>query len=100
MASDSGTLARWWQALCVGQIVSQSSLTAMTTYPDADRYGLGLFDVAEGYARSVGHAGWSPDYVSWAGCLPDDGSVVVVLANSGEVDDIGGMARPLVEAAR
>ncbi len=99
MASDSASLALWWRALCAGQVVSQASLTAMTTYQDADRYGLGLFDVAEGYARSVGHAGWSPDYVSWAGCMPDDGSVVVVLANI-EVDDIGGMGRPLVEAAR
>ena len=88
MASDSASLARWWRALCAGQVVLQASVTAMSTFPDADRYGLGLFDVAEGYARSVGHAGWSPDYVSWAGCMPDDGSVVVVLANS-QVDDIG-----------
>lgn len=99
MASDSASLGRWWRALCAGEVVSQASLTAMATLQGADRYGLGMFDVAEGYARSVGHAGWSPDYVSWAGCMPDDGSVVVVLANS-QVDDIGGMARPLVEAAR
>jgi hypothetical protein len=31
--------------------------------------------------------------------MPDDGSVAVVLANR-EVDDIGGMGRPLVMAAR
>jgi hypothetical protein len=35
--------------------------------------------------------------MSWAGCLPEDGAVVVVLSDH-EFDDIGGMARPLVEA--
>jgi len=99
MASDSTTLARWWRDLCGADLVSQTSLDAMSTWSDWNGYGLGMFDVAEGYARSVGHAGWSPDYVSWAGCMPDYGSVVVVLANS-QVDDIGGMARPLVEAVR
>lgn len=37
--------------------------------------------------------------VAWAGCLPEDGSVVVVLTNH-VVDDIGGMAEPLVDAVR
>jgi hypothetical protein len=37
--------------------------------------------------------------VSWAGCLPADGAVVVVLSNLW-VDDKGGLARPLVLAAR
>jgi hypothetical protein len=43
-------------------------------------------------------AGWGVGYVTWAGCLPEDGTVIVVLSN-GEVDDIGGMAHPLVTAA-
>ena len=37
--------------------------------------------------------------MSWAGCLPEDGMVIVVLSNR-LFDDIGGMARPLVVAAR
>jgi D-alanyl-D-alanine carboxypeptidase len=97
MASDSPSLARWWRALCAGEIVSRDSLTQMVTWQDD--YGLGLFNVADPYARAVGHAGWDVGYVSWAGCLPEDGMVIVVLSN-GEVDDIGGMARPLVVAAR
>ncbi|KRT61069.1 MAG: hypothetical protein XU10_C0044G0002 [Chloroflexi bacterium CSP1-4] len=97
MASDSPSLARWWRALCAGEIVSQASLTEMTTFHDG--YGLGLLDVADPYARAVGHTGQDIGYVAWAGCLPEDGAVVVVLS-SRVVQNIGAMARPLVVAAR
>jgi D-alanyl-D-alanine carboxypeptidase len=99
MASDAPSLARWWRAFCAGEIVSQASLNEMTTLHDG--YGLGLYDVADPYARAVGHTGEAPgrSYVSWAGCLPEDGSVVVVLSNH-IVEDIGAMAGPLVDAAR
>lgn len=98
MASDAPSLARWWRAFCAGEIVSQASLNEMTTFHDG--YGLGLYNVADGYAKAVGHTGGgiSGTYVSWAGCLPVDGTVVVVLSNQ-VVDDIGAMARPLVTAA-
>ena len=96
MASDSPSLARWWRALCAGEIVSQDSLTQMT--PREDDYGLGLLEFPNVDAYAVGHAGWDVGYVSWAGCLPEHGTVIVVLSN-GEVDDIRGMARPLVAAA-
>ena len=36
-------------------------------------------------------------YVAWAGCRPDDRTVIVMLSNQ-IVDDIGGMAGPLVLA--
>jgi len=62
-----------------------------------DEYGLGLFNQADPYAEGVGHTGSHDGFVSWAGCLPEDGSVVVVLTNH-VVDDIGGMAQPLVDA--
>ena len=97
MASDSASLARWWRAFCAGEIVSEASLTEMSTFHDG--YGFGLIDVADPYAESVGHAGENFGYVAWAGCLPEDGSVVVVLANR-VVDNIGAMARPLVDAVR
>jgi D-alanyl-D-alanine carboxypeptidase len=95
MASDAPSLARWWRAFCAGEIVSQASLTEMATF--RDEYGLGLFEVADPYAGGVGHTGSHVGYVSWAGCLPEPGAVVVVLHNR-VVDDIGGMARPLVTA--
>ena len=53
----------------------------------------------EPYAGTVGHTGEDDGYVAWAGCLPEDGAVVVVLANR-FVDDIGGMAGPLVITLR
>jgi len=47
----------------------------------------------------VGHYRQHDGYVAWAGCLPEDGSVVVVLHNQ-VVENIGAMARPLVDAVR
>jgi hypothetical protein len=95
IASDSPSLASWWSAFCAGGIVSQASLTEMSTFDDG--YGLGLFNVADPYAEAVGHSGQNFGYVSWAGCVPEDGSVIVVLSNF-VFEDIGGMARPLVDA--
>ena len=97
MASDAPSLARWWRAFCAGEIVSQASLNEMTTLHDG--YGLGLYDVADPYARAVGHTGEgiSGTYVSWAGCLPEEHAVVVVLSNQ-VVEDIGAVAEPLLNA--
>jgi CubicO group peptidase (beta-lactamase class C family) len=98
LASDSPSLARWWRAFCAGEIVSEASLTEMWPFVDGPSgYGLGLYNPADPYAVAVGHTGENFGYVSWAGCLPEVGSVVVVLSDV-EFDDIGGIARPLVEA--
>ena len=94
MASDSPSFARWWRALCAGEIVSQASLAEMSTLHDG--YGLGLHSL---YPGVVGHGGWHVGYMSWAGCLPEDGSVMVVLANH-VVDDISANPGPLVDAVR
>ena len=56
MASDAPSLARWWSKLCAGEIVSQRSLTEMTTFREG--YGLGLSDDTEPYGTPVvGHGG-------------------------------------------
>ena len=107
IASDPLSLARWWRALCAGEIVSQASLTAMSTMGPAAHlvtYGLGMYNPANGYASAFGHTGQLPGYMSWAACLPEDGAVIVVLTNH-EVDDghlaySHGLARPLVDALR
>ena len=91
-ASDAPSLARWWRAFCAGEIVSQASLTEMAIFDD--RYGLGLDDP---YGGVVGHVGGSSPYSAWAGCLPDHGTVIVVLHNR-DVDDMSAMAGPLVSA--
>jgi D-alanyl-D-alanine carboxypeptidase len=91
MASDSLSLARWWRAFCAGEIVSEASLTEMTTFDDG--YGLGLYSP---YPGAVGHTGEHVGYVSWAGCMPEDGVVVVVLSN--HVFDIDLVAGSVVNA--
>ena len=107
IASDSPSLARWWRAFCAGEIVSQASLTEMSTFEPAAHlgsYGLGVYNPANGYAEAFGHTGQLPGYMSWAACLPEDEAVIVVLTNH-EVDDghlafSHGLARPLVDALR
>ena len=101
MASDSISLARWWQAFCAGEIVSETSLTEMSTLIGDvdDEYGLGLFNPAGGYAQGVGHMGANFGYSSWSACLPQDQLIVVVLRNF-EDDGIFELGRPLVMAAR
>ena len=94
LASVSPSLARWWRALCAGEIVSQASLIEMTTLHEGF-YGLGLMSL---YGGAVGHGGYHIGYVAWAGCLPEDGSVIVVLSNR-VVENVLAMAGPLVDAA-
>lgn len=100
MASDSLSLARWWRALCAGEILSEASLTEMATfYDNADiDYGLGLFNPADGYAQGVGHLGANFGYNSWSACLTADQLIVVVLTSSDA--DIFNLGRPLVAGAR
>ena len=93
MASDSPSLARWWRAFCAGEIVSEASLTEMTTMHDG--YGLGLYEPDP--AGTVGHGGEHEGYMSLAGCLPEDGSVFAVLTNQVGVD-LSAIAGPLVNA--
>jgi D-alanyl-D-alanine carboxypeptidase len=102
MASDAPSLARWWRAFCTGEIVSQASLNEMTTLHDG--YGLGLYDVADQDEQAVGHGGEGIighggvlEIVSWAGCIPEEHAVVVVLSN--RIVDISEVALPLAEAA-
>ena len=63
IASDSLSLARWCRAFCAGEIVSQASLTEMSTFQPAayiGRYGLGAYNPASGYAEGFGHTGQLP----------------------------------------
>ena len=107
IASDSRSLARWWRAFCAGEIVSQGSLAEISTFKPAEylgSYGLGMENPGHGYAEGIGNTGQLPGYMSWAGCLPEDEAVIVVLTNH-DVEDghlawSHGLARPLVEALR
>ena len=100
MASDSISLARWWRAFCAGDIVSQASLTEMSTFYDGEYdYGLGLFNPAErASAQGAGHLGANFGYKSSAGCLTEDHLIFVVLTNQVTVHSQD-LPRPLVMAA-
>ncbi len=104
MASDSISLARWWRAFCAGEIVSQASLTEMSTFYDNVAselpvdYGLGLFNPAErASVRAVGHLGANFGYKSSAGCLTEDPLIFVVLTNQ-DLDSFD-LATPLLMAS-
>jgi D-alanyl-D-alanine carboxypeptidase len=101
MASDSATLARWWSRLCGGELVSEASLTGMTTFQDGDEYGRGLFDHTEVHGTpAVGHGGIQVGYAAYASCLVETGTVVVVLINREDLDTIMRVADALAVAAR
>ena len=63
MASDSSSLGRWWRALCAGEIVSQASLTEMTTMHDGYGLGLGEWDPP----GTVGHSVRTSEACPWRG---------------------------------
>ena len=103
MASDSISLARWWRAFCAGQIVSQASLTEMSTFYDNVEselpvdYGLGLFNPAERASSRPWSTSVRTSATSSAGCLTEDPLIFVVLTNQ-DLDSFD-LARPLVTAA-
>jgi D-alanyl-D-alanine carboxypeptidase len=103
MASDAPTLARWFRALCAGQIVSPASLDEMTDFEERPEYGLGIWDRRPEYGSSsgaLGHTGLAREgYRTAALCFQDPGAVVVVLANSEDQVDVDTVAGDLVYAA-
>jgi hypothetical protein len=85
MASDSLSLARWFRALCAGEVVSAASLGEMTDFDERPEYGLGIIDRRGEYgweSGALGHTGLLHGFSSAALCFQDPGIVVVVLANA------------------
>jgi D-alanyl-D-alanine carboxypeptidase len=98
MASDAPSLARWWRALCAGEVVSAATLDEMTDFTERPQYGLGIIDKRSDYgAGALGHTGSLLGFTTTALCFPEQGIVVVVLAN-GE-HDVDATAGNLVRAA-
>jgi D-alanyl-D-alanine carboxypeptidase len=100
MASDSRSLARWFRRLCAGQVVSAASLDEMTDFGKRPEYGLGIIDRRGEYGQdsgALGHTGAFFGFTTVALCFPNQGIVVVVLANAEH--DVDGLAGGLVQAA-
>jgi D-alanyl-D-alanine carboxypeptidase len=102
MASDAPSLARWFRALCAGQVVSPASLNEMTDFEKRPEYGLGIWDRRSEYgwdSGALGHTGLAREgYRTAALCFQDPGIVVVVLANADE-HDVDATAGSLVDVA-
>ena len=102
MASDAPSLARWFRALCAGEVVSAASLDEMTDFGKRPEYGLGIWDRRSEYGSdsgALGHTGLAREgYRTAALCFQDPGIVVVVLANA-EEHDVDTTAGKLVDAA-
>ena len=102
MASDSLSLARWFGALCAGEVVSPASLNEMTDFDERPEYGLGIWDRRSEYgygSGALGHVGIADEgYRTAALCFQDPGIVVVVPANAAE-HDVDTTAGRLVQAA-
>jgi D-alanyl-D-alanine carboxypeptidase len=90
MASDSLSLARWFRALCAGQVVSPASLDEMTDFDKRPEFGLGVWDRRSQYGWDSGALGLAgvveKGYRTAALCFQDPGIVVVVLANKAKHD--------------
>lgn len=89
MASDASSLARWFRALCGGQVVSAASLDEMTDFEERPEYGLGIWDRRYQYgvgSGALGLTGFEEGYRTAALCFQDPGIVVVVLANVADHD--------------
>lgn len=103
MASDAPSLARWFRALCAGEIVSPASLDEMTDFEERPEYGLGVWDRRPEYgwdSGALGHTGVAREgYRTAALCFQGPGIVVVVLANEEEKVDVDMVAGDLVHAA-
>jgi D-alanyl-D-alanine carboxypeptidase len=97
MASDSVSLARWWRALCAGEIVSETALTEMSTFHDGE-YGLGVFNPNRlAYGPGMAHLGANFGYRASAGCLTESRLVFAVLTN--DVSATADLATPLIKSA-
>ena len=96
MASDAPSLARWFKALCAGQVVTPASLEEMTDFDERPEYGLGVMDRRFEYggdSGAFGHVGSAfLGYTTVGLCFQDPGIVVVVLTNAHEhdVDTVAG----------
>jgi D-alanyl-D-alanine carboxypeptidase len=90
IASDAHSLARWFRALCAGEVVSPASLNDMTDFRKRPDYGLGIWDRRSEYGSTsgaLGHTGLQREgYRTAALCFQQPAMVVAVLANDEEHD--------------
>ena len=79
--STVGDFFRFATALQSGKLVSQASLSQMTTPGINPRYGFGMVLNGQGATRSFGHSGGAPGQNGDLRIFPESGYVIVALSN-------------------
>ncbi len=79
LVSNAPDLARFYQALLSGRLLSPSLLDAMTTAVDTGGYGLGIFSLETPCGTVWGHNGGIPGYFSFAVNTRDGSRSAIVL---------------------
>ncbi|SOC55222.1 serine hydrolase domain-containing protein [Ornithinimicrobium cerasi] len=88
MVSTAADLVTFLSALDDGQLITAHSWEAMSSDPQGNGVGLGLFSATIVERDAVGHDGEIHGYSSITLLLPDSDEVVVVLSNDQEVPAI------------
>ena len=85
VVSSASDIARWLHLLCTGDVVTDSSWHAMTTWvdrSDGNKHGLGLLRIELDGVVLIGHRGNSAGFSAAAWHVPDLGLTLAVLTNA------------------
>jgi predicted acyl esterase len=92
MISNAEDIARWADALCKGQVLSEASMQEMFTFVETTlpgmEYGLGIQRNADPWGTALGHEGRHPAFYSVVYYLPGLDITAVLLMNSWPTGDI------------
>ncbi len=80
MISTTGDLYKWDRALAAGRVLSEASMKKMWTV-EKDNYALGWAITQDGGKTAQGHGGGIDGFSTYIHRVPEDGLLVVVLAN-------------------
>lgn len=89
LISTTQDLYHWEDALLKGKIISNESLSKMTT-PYLNHYGYGLFIDTFQNHRRIAHSGAIPGYTSYLGNFPNEDISIIILSN--DDSEVGAIA--------
>ena len=84
LISTSADFAAFIEALLGGGILEPESLSAMQSWGERSRYGLGLNFIETPYGPGIGHSGGDVGVLSQVRQFPDRNATLVLLVNAGE----------------
>jgi D-alanyl-D-alanine carboxypeptidase len=84
LIATSADFATFIEALLDGSIVGPASLSAMRSWGERSRYGLGLNFIETPYGLGIGHSGGDSGALAQVRRFPERGATLVLLANGGD----------------